>query len=252
MVHHNRKKTPKLDNKEWLREQYVEKGLGGDIIAEKVSASRSTVYRRLQEHDFDMRDSGGKPKHTVLEDGFTWEHQQILYGELLGDGSLQVNPNGENAKYAMTTADEFYRDWIADFLRDCGLTVTTYEQELESYSNGVQYGVSSEVAPTLTRIHNQWYSDGQKIVPNIQLQPLVLRHWYIGDGQYTDEGAVLHTQGFAEQFTKRLQRQLDLIGIKVTVRKNGQLGVLARSSERFFNYMAQLPDDLEGFEYKWP
>lgn len=253
MTHANRKETPKLDDRDWLRHQYIEKGKSGDqIAAMHDDVSRTTVYRRLREHNIERRPAQGRAKSRVVDE-LDWRAKQIIDGELLGDGSLVVEENGVNARFAMTTKSPEYRDWLSDFFSELGYETYEYHRQDASYANGVRYELSTEVCKSLTEIYRRWYSNGTKIVPkDISLQPVVLRHWYVGDGQLREgRNPILHTQGFDEESLRRLQNALAYVGIDTSVQKRGKLYVLTDSTERFFEFIEDLPTGLRNYAYKW-
>lgn len=55
-------KYEKLNDEEWLREMYEEKGLGSTTIADHVGCSSTTVRKWLRNHGIEIRENGGGVK----------------------------------------------------------------------------------------------------------------------------------------------------------------------------------------------
>jgi transposase-like protein len=61
------------DNKEWLRNQYIEQEKSAPDIAEEFDVSTSLIYDRLEKFDFGRRNSGSKGKGWMDERKYTDE-----------------------------------------------------------------------------------------------------------------------------------------------------------------------------------
>lgn len=73
--------NPKINDEDWLREQYIENRMSANEIAKQIDYSKSTVESRLDEYGIERRDVGRasheKDKH--------WD-KEWLYEKYHGDG----------------------------------------------------------------------------------------------------------------------------------------------------------------------
>ena len=253
-----RENTPRyqyreLHNGEWLHEQYVEKQKTAPEIAKDVGCNVQHVYSVLNKYDIETRPGGGIPNQ--LEDGLSQYAKELIEGELLGDGCLQRrNEGSESASYTHGTSRREYRDWLATELEKIGFYVNTREFD----NNGhMAYCLNTRNYLCLGELYDRWYPKGKKIVPKgYLLSPIALRQWFIGDGAVPthDNWARirLHTEGFDPESLQRLQKSLSWVGVKTTARDSGFLYIPSRYTGRFYDYMAELPNELDGvYGYKW-
>lgn len=246
---------PELANKSWLYERYWGEMLSSHEIADILGCGSATPGTWLRKHGIPTRN--GTNWGSQLEGGLPHHSKEIIKGELLGDGSIRVRSHDAlSAPFRLGTSREQYRDWLADLLESWGINVRRREvtTTLEGYDEYDQYRIETAQYVSLQRIGRHWYPDGVKRVPNdFTVSPLSLRHWYIGDGSFTDDRITLHTEGFTPECRERLIQQLAMAGIRATAQGTGSLLVWKQSHGRFFDYMADLPSELSDvYGYKWP
>ena len=246
---------PELADKAWLYEKYWGEMLSSREIADILGCGTATPRKWLKKHGIPTRQ--GSSWGNQLPNGLDYEAKEILKGEMLGDGHINVRGRGRlTAAFRLGTSRQAYRDWLADTMRDWGIYVRerTDTTELDDYGEYEQYWAETRQYVSLQRIGLRWYTPNGKRVPSdLVVSPLLLRHWYIGDGSKTDGGITLHTEGFTSQCRERLIQQLAMVGIKASTQRTGSLYVWKESEERFFDYMADLPSALtDVYGYKWP
>lgn len=245
-------KYPSLYDREWLMEQYVEQFKDAKDIAEDLGCHYQTVHKRLTAMDIPTRTGGGGNR---LETALTSYGYNLIEGELLGDGGIfKRNENGQTAAYQHGTSREKYRDWLVQELEGLGFYTRKTTHEAETFT---AYKLSTRNYYCLEQIRQRWYPDGTKRVPQgFRLTPVSLRQWFIGDGGVSTRESWnrirLHTEGFDSQSLERLKTALRWIGVKALERDAGLLYVPSGYTDRFYDYMAELPNDLSDvYGYKW-
>lgn len=248
---------PKLDDREWLAEQYVENYRSTGEIAEMVGCTQKTVSDYLEKHDIDTR-SGAYG--NVLDEPLSEKALSVIRGELLGDGCIATrHDNSHSAWYIHGTSREEYRDWLKSWLEEQGFYVRSSVDHENRFRDGEpksDYKLSTRGYRCLYRIWERWYPNGEKRVPeDLTLTPTMLRHWYIGDGSHMQKWNQirLHSEGFTRECTEILTSALSEVGVSANVQKNNAIFVPTESYSRFFEYMGPLPPEIEStYGYKWP
>lgn len=256
-----RLEDPRLNSPAWLREKYHDEGLSQREIADIVGCSKRPVNNRMEEYGIEKRPAHHLP--NTLDEPFSDEFVAILDGELLGDGCLYPRyENSQGAVYQHGTAKSAYLDWLTNLFESEGFSTQRGEhmkrEDREGWNDTMNYKMWTLNYTSLLDEYQRWYPNGEKRVPDdIEISPLTLRHWYIGDGSYSVrdcgfEEIKLCTYGFTDSGRTRLVRELESAGIQTNVQGSGVLYVTADSRERFFEYMAPPPGELEDvYGYKW-
>jgi len=218
-----------------------ENGMTMNKLSRKNGCNISSIRRRLVENDIPIRDrrtsvcsAKGYLRNISISDYLL----QVLDGVLLGDGSYRSTTiNNETGYFSIEQSTE-HKQWIdkikelfdkhgieyGEYFRTRKPVKKTCEMvALQSHSYkefGVQY--------------KRWYPNGKKRVPSdINLTPIVLAHWYMGDGhlgsshykKYNRNYYTLRlcTDGLLKEDIEFLQKQLlDKYGYKFLIRKEGK------------------------------
>lgn len=125
-------------------------------------------------------------KQLIDKIELTEEQKQILYGALLGDGSLILHKHCKNAIFSYTSKSKqhveyvstpFKKYWSGEGIKQC----TYYDGRTnKEYSRYVMRTYTNE---TFTDEYHKWYKNGIKEIPkDLKLTPLMCNIWYIGDG----------------------------------------------------------------------
>ncbi len=198
------------------------------------------------------------------------EALEVISGCLLGDAGLFKSRHIGNAYFGIALSGEEHIDVlniIKDALLSLDLCVSDACPKITPRVNRAghhfqEVSLWSHVNPTLTYLHSIWYSERQKILPkNINLTPLVLAHWYMGDGSSwrmpNKENLVrakLCTNDFNRDEVERLGLMLSELKIRASLPKcenvlwiNDALSVI-----RLMNIIK--PYVVPSYEYrlKWP
>lgn len=252
-VHGERRASyPRLNDKEWLERKYWDEYLNGGEIADIIGCGAKTVTKWINRHGIETRGRGNQG--NKLPGGLSDKTRQIIVGELLGDGSIR-RCDAHTSPFRLGTSREKYRDWLAELLKQEGFEMRNpdVEHTLDGYGSYASYRIETKQYRSLQTLGKRWYPNGDKRVPSdFSLTPLKLRHWFIGDGSNGDN-LFLHTEGFTDSCREKLIQQLSMVGIRATAQSEGCLLIWRESKERFFDYMAPLPEELTSvYGYKWP
>jgi hypothetical protein len=204
----------------------------------------------------------------------TQKQTEITTGLLMGDG--YINENGKNCYMTTDMISPNYLEYLDEIfgILGCGvsLTKTAAESAKQSRDSGFTPNAKAEnysdVYKWRTRNHpkfnefREWYSSGKKVWPeDIELTPTVLKHWYVGDGSYSNVSSrsririamnneIKNTEKISQYFVDAELPEPSNYDIQDA--KYGKTCVAQwteKDSQKLFEYMGEpLPD----FEYKWP
>jgi len=197
------------------------------------------------------------------------EAWEVFNGVMLGDGSLTLGQGYDNAYFRIGLSGKKtlgYLLWVKDALLTIGASVgQQYPEVTKQVSRGRQYDcclLRTGCSPLLTKEYFRWYPNSRKEVPvDIQLTPLSLAHWFMGDGgsshsrQLAAVNVTLSTCGFSESSIRILEAVLGNLGLSIsradrhTVRGSGIIITILQDSVNKFMNMVQ-PYIVEPFLHK--
>jgi len=133
----------------------------------------------------------------------TKKEKSIIVGSVLGDGYLRIVPGRKNALFEIDSSikQKFYIDWKYQALKRI---VITPPRRRKGNGTRIAYRFSTRQHPDLTEIYQKFYQNGKKIVPEFQLNSLIMAVWFMDDGSKTYKTYYLNTQGFDYLSQKRL------------------------------------------------
>lgn len=166
------------------------------------------------------------------------EHQKaIITGSVLGDAGLYSNWSNTNYRLHVRQClkQSAYVEWKYQALAPLVLTAPQYYDRTKS----VWFRTISH--PELTQLHEIFYQDGKKIIPeNIAeylANPVTIAVWFMDDGNISGSGFNLNTQSFTLAENQLLVETLkDIWGLKSSIHMNHgypRLYVQARSAGKF-------------------
>jgi hypothetical protein len=204
----------------------------------------------------------------------TERQKEIVVGLLMGDGWL--DRCGKNPRIAVKMISPNYLKYLDDIF-GCLSTGVTLKQtaaesakncrdrefapnaKKENYSDLYQWRIRS-----LPELHDfNWYKTGKKVWPEwIPMTPTVLKHWYVGDGNFNNSGSKrrikiamaneVENTDKVDNYFKRMNLPTPS-NYDIWERKDGHTSCNAEftqsASEELWEYMG---DPLPDFEYKWP
>jgi recombination protein RecA len=174
----------------------------------------------------------------------------LITGTLLGDGAMRCKANAL-LEINHSAHQRSYVDWKFQLLADL---VSTPPKLRQGNGGRMAYRFTTRSLPQLTSLYGEFYRDGGKHVPKMELTPLALAVWFMDDGSRSRSSVYLNTQQFDidcqvlllsllwEQWgiEAALNRDKQYMRIRVTT---GSVGRLARAIEPYL-----LPE----FSYKLP
>lgn len=271
-------KYPKLNDRDWLYEQYMEKGLGTRDIAKLAGAKTPNSARQaLKRYGIDVRTISDGLTYGREHDGFIFnDHtKEIIDGCLLGDGSLRSwNVESENS------FPFFHKKNIGyDHILYVAKQIFNFEPENrieEEYSNGFRcFKIRTLSHKELKDIQKIWYPKSnlyKKEVPeSINITSEVLLHWFMDDGSsylrkrndYKSDWnkpnkqivIIMCTESFNRDNQEMLAEKIrNKFEINFTVGKCGfgtgwRMFLSQSQVESFYEILGKCP--VKSMEYKW-
>ncbi|WP_197187453.1 hypothetical protein [Brevibacillus agri] len=191
------------------------------------------------------------------------EQLSIIYGSLLGDGTLSRGPRSQHYAYKehFSEKQRAYREWKQEKLSTLGFHITN-SNHLYSYSH-----------PLFSELYAYFFPDGVKIIPPKLLaqmtHPLFLATLYLDDGSLilskrkTPSMLVLHptiviyTQCFTHDENEMLKSHINNTfdtNFVVASRPDGHGFILKLNKEHevqhFLRIIQPVTDDLPSMKYK--
>ena len=175
--------------KEELNELYINQKKSTTEIAEIYNCNWGTILKRLKEYNIPIRKrkesiciARGYHKSIKLNERIL----QILDGVILSDGTYNFGGKDNKTASLQLTQKTESREWL-DSLKtvfenkiECSINERTTKLKGKSFSQCV---FKTRYYKEFGDEKKRWYPKGKKIVPrDIRLTPLVLAHWYMGDG----------------------------------------------------------------------
>jgi len=230
--------------------QYCEDGLTTKDIAAKHKVSQYTIASILRESEVSLHPRGHRRCLSTLT-----EYQlEVLYGELLGDGSLDMQKSYTNARFQWGGNSEDHGLLIHKVLGD----FACYFKVQKRLGHKDTWKIVSKSAAAFTPIHREWYFTGRQAIPNsIKLTPVIVRHWYLGDGYLKKRPnkrpcIILCSQNYGLNDWDILIREFNRIGLNPWTEKNNKGYVLrfsTRETNNFFDFIGECP--VPYYKYKW-
>lgn len=202
------------------------------------------------------KDRGKSHRRLDWDKTFLTEEMNLfLDGLMLSDGCI-VGPNGLNRKQSYLKIGQKFKECRDYFVEpfEC-YNPHLFCENISSVAGGpkkhVRYGACTKTHPDFTEQYNRWYREGEKIVPgDVDLQPIVVYNWYIGDGSLYKRVARFHTQGFSAAYTKILMDKMLALGFQIRVDKVGDLRLTVDSTRKMLEYVGDFPP-LKCYSYKF-
>lgn len=248
----------------------------GKEYASKTSL-RNNHYNNNPEHAPDSWDecqNCGSPKknlgnHWALSSceypKLTQKQKEITIGLLLGDGSL-ITQDGRNPHIQCGMITREYLEYLDNIFGNIGTGVKFQMSANDSARNAVEselvdeanpenysdvYYWKSRANPNFEQFSN-WYTVNGKVFPDsIKLTPTVLKHWYVGDGNYNNDSKVIKICCSNEYDNwGKLVNYFKDVGLPEPKDYNQKsICFNKEDSGVLFEYMGE---PLPGFRYKWP
>ena len=189
------------------------------------------------------------------------EQSSLIYGTLLGDGSIIGNQANKQKNYRLQIGHSKKQKelvlWKYEILKDFVIKPPSYKK----INNSWMFRTISH--PQITEIYHLFYKDGKKILPpnieEILKDKLSLAVWYMDDGckslrKGEEEGLILNTQSFRLNEVENLSVIIEnLYRIKTGIHRDHnrfRLYVNKRQRYQFSNLIKEYIIDI--LRYKLP
>lgn len=175
---------------------------------------------------------------------------QVIYGSLLGDGSLCKNHDSANYRFMVT-----HKTRYLDYLQWKQKMITIPSSMWFDKRRG-QVRLQTKSCIELTAVYNLFYKAGVKripitIEPTVLFSPLALAVWYMDDGYYSsrDHHAVFSNTTWSDDEATFIVACLsELYGIKCSRWANNRIAVSKSSMDKFleivYPFVSQIPSML--------
>jgi hypothetical protein len=202
----------------------------GEYLGRHIAKSRNCEYPKLSEK----------------------EHS-ILTGLLMGDGS--VNRDGKTPYFRCKMINKRYLVFLDNLFGKKSNGI--YKTKKESKNQNSAFEWRSMSLPDL-ECFCEWYTNDGKVWPkNIQLNPDILKNWYVSDGTWTNSGTSNHISISAVKEKgneRKINKYFNSVGLPepynyVYGEHRFRLVWSVEQSKKLWGYMGK---PLPGFEYKWP
>lgn len=204
-------------------------------------------------------------KQLIDKIELTEEQKQVLYGALLGDGSLILHKNGKNAIFSYTSKSKQHVEYVSNSFKKYwsgeGIKLCTY-YDSRTNKEYCRYVMRTYTNEFFTDEYKKWYKNGTKTIPkDLRLTPLMCKIWYIGDGgichSHKSEWIKLSTQCFSKEEQEEILlpqlSQFEATLMKADISKDKQrqyyIYIPHRKEKEFLDYIGECPFD--DYLYKW-
>jgi LAGLIDADG DNA endonuclease family len=234
-----------MTEQDTVRALYETEGLTVRKIAARYGIAESSMQERMKKWGIQRRNPGHRRVTTPLAAA----QQEILDGELLGDGSILIPRACRNPKFQWGGAARSHGEFLHEALGDLACFFGPDRQYWKLCSKA-----SVSLMPTFQR----WRPHGRLAVPaDIRVTPTILRHFYIGDGELRQRpgrspSIRLAVQGFDDCSVQHVITALRTIGFDPTLQPDGSGPVIyirTCQARAFLQYLGPCP--FPEYRYKW-
>jgi len=270
------KKNPKKFNisKEELVELYEKQKKSTTQIAKIYNCCFNTIIARLNEYNIPIRKrkdsiciARGYHKNIKLNEYVL----QIFDGILLSDGGYDFGGKDKKTASLKITQMEKHKGWLDELktvFEDNNIECSMAHRFSRSIDKSFpQWVLKTRYYLELGDERKRWYPKGKKIVPrNIRLTPIVLAHWYMGDGHLdptskrTKSGKKFYrlklcTESFTKEENEFLRDKLKKIygwNFNIIKVRNNRYRVGTNQPKEIKDFLFKTsPYKVECFKYKW-
>lgn len=272
-----------MSQEEVIKKMYLEDKMSQKQISLKLGICQQRVSQVMKKLNIDIRSFS----ESMLIHNNNHEHikisdieRQIIYGELLGDGCLSLSKTVKNGLpfYRHSNKHKEYLEWLSlqlPSLRWTKIYNTVHKKISKITGKNIEsFNKNSKVHPDLKDIYYRFYyynKDKSRFIKkapkDLIITPLILRHWYLGDGSISwgkkkpksnriqcpkkrAPTIVISCQSHDNNTLNIYIEQMKEMGIIFSLNNYGK--TIRLSSEdipRFFELIGECPIDC--YKYKW-
>lgn len=266
-------KYKKYNDEDWLNKKYNKQGLTQEEISNIVGVDPSAISKHLKKNNLlkGNKETCQKCEKSYLNLSRHWasfpshkpeysrKQKDILIGILMSDGWISSRKDGRNCRFQCEMITKEYIKYLKDIFGVLCNNITYIKKEEQQDI----YRLSWKPHDFIDEL-SKWYSSGEKVWPEVEMTPTILKHYYVGDGHLRERGGknVRSTVslGMANELgnkdkIRKIFSVFDKKDYSLLERRppNGwdsmTLLFTADGTEKFFEYIGK--QELPGFEYKW-
>jgi hypothetical protein len=185
--------------------------------------------------------------------------ESAINGHLLGDASIINTAPDRKKNFCFTHTSQFreYSEWLTLNTKGFDNRPIWCRNFQDSRTNRtyVSYWFRTLAGSTYTRLRNEWYPYGKKIIPpSLKLNCSSLQRWFLDDGgKATMGGLYLASDGFVEEqvdyLISRLEEDLFIYSTKHKNDLNYRIYIPKWEVEKFYSIIGPCP--LDCFAHNW-
>lgn len=225
-------------------------------IARDLNISPYVVRSALTKNGVEIR-SRAESIRIALEKNIqiSDDLSSVIAGELLGDGCLI--PVTHQAYFSFENKNRDYTEYLAEKFINGGVDLQGrgIGKIVRTDPDRVSYAFKTVSVLQFLELEKGWYNERIKFVPKtIRINPIILLHWFMGDGTITQRGdGLLCTDCFTHRDQKRLSYVLNkTVGLTTHPMPVGQkfrIFIPRLQMPKMLDYIGECP--IQSMEHKW-
>ena len=178
--------------------------------------------------------------------------RQIIIGSLLGDGYMRIIPRRSDAFLEINHSIKA-KDYVDYKFKSLKRLCESAPKERETNEGRRAYRFFTKQHQELTKIYDQFYQNGRKIIPpDLKIDEVILAVWYMDDGSKSrDCDVYLNTQQFSQNDQRRLLHILRSLDVEARLNKDKKyfrIRIIKNSIKKFMELIA--PHVIGAMRYK--
>jgi len=230
----------KKDPTKWETKKCLE--CGKEFETRKKKSNRFCSYVCLNNYH---------AKRKVRDIPMPLQLMSFLTGSLLGDGTLTRHKYSGLFETGCIKKD--YIEWIRKQFESFGIHARIYKRDVsKNNKHYISYKLFTVATKQLGLLADEWYQSKKIIPKGIVLDPIAVRHWYIGDGCLKKQGSiVIATDCFTVDEVETLCCLLNKEGNFQARRQpcRNRVYIPVKATPDFIKYIEPCPTD--SFQYKF-
>lgn len=168
---------------QFLEQKYVDEEYSVQEISDMLGVSTTTVFTKLKKYGIKRRsiEDIKKAKQKKLSNTLL----SVIYGNLLGTSKI-ITTNKQGSFRLITRHFEYAR-YARSLFVDQGIDTT---KVLQIYTDVPYYYFDSQFLEELYDIGELFFTNGRRVVPDIELTAEILRHYYLSEGTRMEKGGI--------------------------------------------------------------
>lgn len=203
--------------------------------------------------------------------------REAVTGILMGDGTLSKRGGEYDARLVCEMTNERYLEYLDSLFGNLGCGVqlkhTANEKAKRDRESGFNecaraenyhssFSWRSRSIPEFNEFCG-WYKEGRKVWPKeIKLTPVVLKHWFCGDGHFRETSSKRHIKialSNERRNREKVERYFERAGLPTPSRwesstrpSGGRVCSIVWTKTDSLDLFDYMGDPVPGFEHKWP